>query len=44
MNRSGLLTKANGTWTKRFMAAAVVQGAVVTGLTVFLVIGQISFS
>lgn len=42
MNRSGL-TKSNGTWTKRFMAAAIVQGAVVAGLTIFLVLGQISF-
>jgi hypothetical protein len=42
MNRSGL-TKSNGTWTKRFMAAAIVQGAVVAGLTIFLVLGQVSF-
>ena|SRR5215211_1365653 len=33
----------NDTWTKRFMAAAIVQGAVITALTVFLVLGQISF-
>lgn len=33
----------NGTWTKRFMAAAIVQGAIVAGLTVFLVLGQVSF-
>jgi hypothetical protein len=37
------VTKPNGTWTKRFMAAAIVQGAIVTGLTVFLVLGQASF-
>ncbi|WP_148681266.1 hypothetical protein [Candidatus Nitrososphaera gargensis] len=43
MNRSGLNYQSKGTWTKRFMAAAVVQGAVVAGLTVFLVLGQISF-
>jgi hypothetical protein len=42
MTRS-ILNESNGTWTKRFMAAAVVQGAVVAGLTVFLVLGQISF-
>ena len=30
-----------GTWTKRFMAASVVQGAVVVGLTLFLVLGQL---
>lgn len=33
----------NGTWTKRFMVAAVIQGAVVVGLTFFLVLGQISY-
>jgi hypothetical protein len=31
-----------GTWTKRFMAAAIVQGAIISGLTIFLVLGQIS--
>lgn len=41
MNRSRL-TESNGTWTKRFMAAAVVQGAIVAGLTIFLVLGQVS--
>lgn len=41
MNRSRL-PESNGTWTKRFMAAAVVQGAVVAGLTIFLVLGQVS--
>jgi hypothetical protein len=30
-----------GIWTKRFMAAAIVQGAVIAGLTVFLVLGQL---
>lgn len=29
-------------WTKRFIAAAIVQGAIVVGLTAFLVISQIS--
>ncbi len=42
MNRSEL-NQSKGTWTKRFMAAAIVQGAIVAGLTVFLVLGQISF-
>ena len=37
------LTELKGVWTKRFMAAAIVQGAVVAGLTVFLVLGQASF-
>ncbi|AIF82979.1 hypothetical protein NTE_00903 [Candidatus Nitrososphaera evergladensis SR1] len=30
-------------WTKRFMAAAIVQGAIVAGLTIFLLLSQISF-
>ena len=30
------------TWARRFMAAAIIQGAIVVGLTVFLVLGQIS--
>jgi hypothetical protein len=42
MNRSRL-AESNGTWTKRFMAAAVIQGAAVAGLTIFLVLGQMSF-
>ncbi|MGC1133717.1 MAG: hypothetical protein WA941_12905 [Nitrososphaeraceae archaeon] len=29
-------------WTGRFMAAAIIQGAVITGLTIFLVLGQVS--
>jgi hypothetical protein len=37
------LTELKGAWTKRFMAAAIVQGAVVAGLTVFLVLGQVAF-
>lgn len=41
MNRSRL-TESNGTWTKRFMTAAVIQGAAVAGLTIFLVLGQMS--
>lgn len=41
-NRSGL-TEPIGSWTKRFMAAAIFQGAIVAGLTVFLVLGQVSF-
>lgn len=30
------------TWARRFMAAAIIQGAAVVGLTIFLVLGQIS--
>ncbi|MGE5601383.1 MAG: hypothetical protein ACM3TS_00070 [Clostridia bacterium] len=29
-------------WARRFMAAAIIQGAAVVGLTIFLVLGQIS--
>jgi hypothetical protein len=29
-------------WARRFMAAAIVQGAIIVGLTIFLVLGQIS--
>ncbi len=43
MMRNRILTESNGTWTKKFMAAAIVQGAIVVGLTVFLVLGQASF-
>jgi hypothetical protein len=32
-----------GVWAKRFMAAAIVQGAVVASLTAFLVLGQMAF-
>jgi hypothetical protein len=37
-------SKGYGTerWARRFMAAAIIQGTVVVGLTVFLVLGQIS--
>jgi hypothetical protein len=41
MNRSKL-TEPNSVWARRFMAAAIVQGAVIVGLTIFLVLGQIS--
>jgi hypothetical protein len=37
------LIAPNGTWTKRFMAAAIAQGAIVAGLVVFLVLSQVSF-
>lgn len=43
MTGSKIVTESNGTWTKRFMVAAIVQGAIVAGLTVFLVLGQASF-
>jgi hypothetical protein len=43
MTRNSPIVESDGSWTKRFMVAAVVQGAIVAGLTVFLVLGQISF-
>jgi len=30
-------------WTKRFIAAAIIQGAIIVALTAFLVLSQISF-
>jgi len=39
--RSGIVARSN-TWARRFMAAAIIQGAIIVGLTVFLVLGQIS--
>jgi hypothetical protein len=30
-------------WASRFMAAAIVQGAIIVGLTAFLVLGQAAF-
>jgi hypothetical protein len=37
----GIIAKSNR-WARRFMAAAIIQGAVIVALTVFLVLGQIS--
>lgn len=37
----GIAAKSN-TWARRFMAAAIIQGAIIVGLTVFLVLGQVS--
>jgi hypothetical protein len=36
------MVAGNNTWAKRFMAAAIIQGAIIVGLTAFLVLGQIS--
>ncbi len=38
---SGIVAR-NNAWARRFMAAAIIQGAIIVGLTVFLVLGQIS--
>jgi hypothetical protein len=40
-DRFGIVARSN-TWARRFMAAAIIQGAIIVGLTVFLVLGQIS--
>jgi len=29
-------------WTRRFITAAIVQGAIIVGLTVFIIFGEIS--
>jgi putative flippase GtrA len=29
-------------WTRRFIAAAIIQGAIIVGLTIYLILGQIS--
>src|SRR5690349_13327772 len=34
--------KESSPWTKRFIAAAILQGAIIVGLTAFLVLSQIS--
>jgi hypothetical protein len=35
--------KNQNAWTQRFIGAAIIQGAVIVALTVFLVLSQISF-
>jgi hypothetical protein len=37
----GILGMGNA-WARRFMAAAIIQGVIVVGLTIFLVLGQVS--
>ncbi len=32
----------NMIWTRRFISAAIGQGTIIVGLTVFLILGQIS--
>jgi hypothetical protein len=36
------LDKNENVWTKRFIAAAIIQGAIVVALTAFLILSQIS--
>jgi hypothetical protein len=40
-DRFGIIAISN-TWARRFVAAAIIQGAIIVGLTVFFVLGQIS--
>ena len=35
-------TNLSITWTNRFIYAAIVQGAIIVGLTIFLIFSQIS--
>lgn len=37
----GIVAKSSS-WARRFMAAAIIQGAIIVALTVFLVLGQVS--
>ena len=37
----GIVAKSSA-WARRFMAAAIIQGAIIVALTVFLVLGQVS--
>jgi hypothetical protein len=38
----GFATDSKNVWARRFMAAAIIQGAILVALTAFLVLGQIS--
>lgn len=40
-DKPGIIARSN-IWAKRFMAAAIIQGAIIVGLTVFLVLSQVS--
>ena len=42
MNADKYSNKYESIWTKRFIGAAIIQGAIIVGLTVFLVLSQIS--
>lgn len=42
MNKESSPTLSHDSWTRRFIAAAIIQGAAIVGLTIFLVLGQIS--
>jgi putative flippase GtrA len=42
MNADMYSNKYESIWTRRFIRAAIIQGAIIVGLTVFLVLSQIS--
>ena len=42
MNSSNRANNYESTWTRRFIGAAIIQGAIIVGLTVFLILSQIS--
>ena len=42
MNSNNGTNKFESIWTKRFIGAAIIQGAIIVGLTAFLVLSQIS--
>jgi hypothetical protein len=42
MDSSNRANNYESTWTRRFIGAAIIQGAIIVGLTVFLILNQIS--
>jgi hypothetical protein len=42
MNSNNSTNKYESIWTRRFIVAAIIQGAIIVGLTVFLILSQIS--
>ncbi len=42
MNSNNSTNKYESIWTRRFIGAAIIQGAIIVGLTVFLILSQIS--
>jgi heme/copper-type cytochrome/quinol oxidase subunit 1 len=42
MNSNNIGYRHESIWTRRFIGAAIIQGAIIVGLTVFLVLSQIS--
>ena len=42
MDSSNRANNYESTWTRRFIGAAIIQGAIIVGLTVILILNQIS--